>query len=182
MMISILFSILFGACLLGILISIVSYTVYNEISPMPTSQKAKKYLLKALPKDLPKGKIYELGSGWGTLAFPIAFHFSQTPVIAIENSPLPFLFSKSRFFLESPKNLKILKQNFFTLSLNDAALIICYLYPKGMQKLKIKFENELKSGTWVISNTFAIPGWKPVKVYEIHDLYQTKIYVYFYIR
>jgi len=30
----------------------------------------------------------------------------------------------------------------------------------------------------VISNTFAIPGWKPISIYELDDMYRTKIYVY----
>jgi len=145
---------------------------------MPTSQKAKKCLLLALPEKIPPGKIYELGSGWGTLAFPLASRYPGVEVVAFEDSPVPFLFSKGRALIDCSKNLKILKCNFFDSSLEDAALIVCYLYPKAMLQLKIKFEKELKPGTWIVSNTFAIPGWTPAKIYEVPDLYRTKIYLY----
>ena len=47
-----------------------------------------------------------------------------------------------------------------------------------MKRLKEKLEAELKPGTLVISNTFAIPGWAYEKMLEVDDLYRTKIYLY----
>ena len=57
-------------------------------------------------------------------------------------------------------------------------MIVCYLFPKGMEKLSKKLEKELKPGTLVISHTFALPGWKPFKTLDVDDLYYTKIYFY----
>lgn len=171
-------SILLCLSFLGILISIVIYSIYHGITPMPTSQKTKKQIFFNLPKKINTGKIYELGSGWGTLAFPLASHYPRNEVIAIENSLIPYLFSQGWAFATSYSNLTILKRNFYSVSLEDASLVVCYLYPQAMIQLKTKFEQELKPGTWVISNTFAIPGWKPEQIFQVSDIYQTKIYLY----
>lgn len=50
----------------GIILSVVIGSLWNGISPMPTSSKAKYCLFEALPLQI-DGKIYELGSGWGRL-------------------------------------------------------------------------------------------------------------------
>nr|NGX50328.1 hypothetical protein [Chlamydiota bacterium] len=73
---------------------------------------------------------------------------------------------------------KIMRQNFFKCSLHNADLVVCYLFPKGMTQLKSKFERELKPGTVVVSNTFAIPGWTPIETIEVDDIHRSKIYLY----
>lgn len=168
------------ALLLLIVISIstvVLYTLLYGISPAPSSPVAKKLILKAIPQDTP-GKIFELGSGWGTLAFPIARRCRQNKVIAYEISPLPYLTSLWLLKLLPLPNLKVYRKNFMKEPLGEASVIVCYLYPKAMELLKTKFDQELIPGTLIISNTFAIPGWKPIQTLETNDLYKTKIYLY----
>lgn len=176
-MIKILFSLLLFVLLLWILGSIVVWSIRNGISPMPTSLKAKRKLLHCIPVEL-QGPVYELGSGWGTLAIPIAQKLPKCQVVGYETSPVPFFVSMVRKRLSHLNNLTLHKKDFFKESIDDAALVVCYLYPGAMRKLKKKFQNELKPGTLVISNTFAIPGWVPEKVVEVEDLYKTKIYIY----
>jgi trans-aconitate methyltransferase len=163
--------------LVALSISIIIWSIRNGISPMPTSSKAKKCLMSLLPDQI-HGVIYELGSGWGTLTFPLARHYSKAVVIGFETSPVPFFVSWLRRFSEKAPNLCLKREDFFSFPIKDASLIICYLYPQAMQRLKLKFLNELKPGCVIISNTFAIPGWKPEKIIEVQDIYRSKIYVY----
>lgn len=160
-----------------VLISIVVWSYRNGITPTPTSSKAKKCLMNALPATM-QGNIYELGSGWGTLALPLAKRYPNCRVMGFESSPLPFFVSQIRKRLGNVPNLKLYRHNFFEADLRDANLVVCYLYPGAMRKLKEKFQKELKSGTLIVSNTFAIPGWQPEAVHEVGDLYRTKVYVY----
>lgn len=165
--------------IIGILIlfSILWSTYKNGISPMPTSSKVKKDLLKLLPPSL-SGPVYELGGGWGTLSFSVAKKYPSNRVIVFENSLVPFIFCKmAKLFYRTP-NLQFLFRDFYSESIHDASLVICYLYPEAMQKLKLKFENELFPHTCVISHTFAIPGWVPDVIFYVNDLYQTPIYIY----
>lgn len=162
---------------LGILLSVGWYTFRLGISPMPTSQTVKKTLLEQLPPDI-KGTIYELGCGWGTLLFPLGKKYPDSVVKGYELSPLPYLFCKCRQWVTSQENVALFRQDFMSTSISDAGLVVCYLYPGAMAKLKDKFEKELPSGCWIISNTFALPQWTPDAVYSMADLYRTKIYLY----
>lgn len=158
-------------------ITIVGFSLYYGISPMPTSKKAKHAIFSCLPTKHKK-KIYELGSGWGTLAFPLARSLKKSQIYAYEISPIPWIYSKFLQLFERFPNLSIFRKNFFTVSLKDADGVVCYLYPKAMQRLKEKFEKELQAGAFVITNSFAIPGWIPDKVVEVDDFFKSTIYLY----
>ena len=162
--------------LLTILISIVWTTYRYGIGPTPTSNKVKKILMEHLPK-LPSGPIYELGAGFGTLAFALADHYPDHTVIAIEVSPIPWAWMVAIQGLHPRKNLKIIRGDFFKESLEDAKLIVCYLYPGAMQKLKEKIDRECQKAK-LISHTFAFPTKTPTQVIYAHDLYHTPIYIY----
>ena len=62
--------------------------------------------------------------------------------------------------------------------MSGAELVVCYLFPGGMEKLKPKLEREVKPGAIVISNTFAISGWKATEILFASDLYRSPIYIY----
>jgi len=144
---------------------------------MPSSSKVKKALESALPEKV-QGKIYELGCGWGALALRLAARYPDSDVLAYEVSPIPWLFTDIMRRISRMPNMKLYWKDFFHDSLSDAGLVVCYLYPGAMERLKKKFQNELSPGTTIISNTFAIPGWEPAQVIKVPDFYRTKIYVY----
>ena len=58
------------------------------VAPAMTSTKVRAVMLKAVPDDI-EGTIFELGSGWGGLAFALARRFPRCPVRAFEISPVP---------------------------------------------------------------------------------------------
>jgi hypothetical protein len=169
--------VLFYLCLLGILGLMIVYSWRYGITPTPTSAKVKKQLLQILPKEI-KGSIAELGSGWGTLAFALARYFPYNQVHAYEISPIPYYISKVLSCFYSYPNLHIQRRDFFAVSLKNVSLVVCYLYPEAMTRLKAKFEQELRPGTFVLSHTFAVPGWLPIRSERANDLYQTPIYLY----
>jgi len=158
--------------------SLVIHSLRNGISPMPTAPKVKRILIEILVQQNIRGNIFELGSGWGSLAYSLAKAFPNSRVQAYENSPIPYYFSQcfTRFF--PLKNLSLKRINFFNVSFTEADIIVCYLYPGGMRKLKSKFEQELRNGSLVISNTFAVPGWTPSQLITVDDIYRSRVYVY----
>jgi hypothetical protein len=91
---------------------------------------------------------------------------------------IPYVYSYILNKAFNSNRLVILRKNFYQASLTDANVVICYLYPEAMKRLRYKFEDELKPGTLVISNTFAVPGWQSMSVVELEDLYRSKIYKY----
>lgn len=155
---------------------IVTFTLYTGISPMPTSKKVRKALLEAFP--MVQGPIYELGAGWGGLAFALAKKFPGNQIIAIELSPIPWLYLKLCNHFSSCQNVEIRRRNFFRESLHDAACVVTYLYPRAMDRLKCKFDRELKPGVWMVTHSFALPESDPIETIECKDFYQTKIFFY----
>lgn len=153
-------------------ISICIDTLRLGISPMPTSKKVRRVVLATVGK----GKVYELGSGWGTLAIELS---RKNEVIALEKAWVPWFFSKFNNVLRGG-TVKIQRQNIYSLKYTDADVVFCYLYPGAMRKLAPKFGKELKTGAIVFSNTFQIPGRNPSEVLEINDWFRTKVYVYHY--
>ena len=165
------------AAVLAAVALIAAYTLITGSPPMPTSAKVKAAMLAAIPGGF-EGTVFELGSGWGTLAFALAKRFPKSQVVACELSPVPWLFSKLRQALERLPNLTIRRMDFHSLSLRGAALAVCYLHPGGMQKLKLKLEAELPSGALVLCNFFAVQGWRPEVVTTLDDSHNSKVYLY----
>jgi len=169
------------------------WTLRTGSPPTPTSAAAKKSMLSLLPRRLPQtlaqtsgaetninraGVIYELGAGWGGVALSLARQYPDHRVIGIELAPLPWLVAKLRAGLSGPKNLKIIHGDFLKHPLSDAGLVVCYLSANGLAHLKPKLASELAPGALVLSNTFAVPGWRPTDETAAGDIYHSPIYLY----
>lgn len=158
-------------------LSIAWFTLRTGISPMPSSMKACRAILKASEQSS-QGTIIDLGSGWGTLLFALARKYPERPVIGYELSWLPWIFSiicKTIFGLH---NVKILRQSFLTADLTTASLLVCYLFPKGMLDLQQKLSHGQHPDIMLISSTFALPDSEPTQTIRLDDLYNTPIYIY----
>jgi hypothetical protein len=163
--------------LLGAL-SIVYSTLRSGAPPMPSSPRVRRALLELLPPDT-RGTVLDLGSGWGTLAFAVADRCPRARVVAYELSWLPWLFSRLRQRLFPRPNLDLYRGDFFTdASFRDATCVITYLSPRIMTRLADRFETELPVGARILSHTFGLRGWKPVRQERLQDLYRTPVYLY----
>ena len=165
------------AVVLAVILAVVVYALVLGVAPAPTSPRVAAVMLALIPPAI-EGVVFELGSGWGTLAFPLARRLPRCTVRALEISPLPWMFSKVRNIVEGLSNLSIRRADYRHVDLGDAALVVCYLFPAAMDRLKPKLEAELKPGAYVLSNTFAVPGWQPEAVLRADDLYATPVYLY----
>ena len=101
------------------------------VAPAMTSTKVRAVMLKAVPDDI-EGTIFELGSGWGGLAFALARRFPRCPVRAFEISPVPWLYSLSRQFIAPAPNLSIHLSDLHRAPLVEATLVVCYLHPRAI--------------------------------------------------
>lgn len=123
-------------------------------------------------------KVYELGCGDGRFLRALAKQ-KDVNCIGYEYSLAPYLLAKF-FNIFSKKKITVYCKDFFKENLSEADYVFCYLIPKEMELLEKKFNNELKPGAVVISNTFAIKNWQPSKVItlEKRGLLSKKIYIY----
>ncbi|MFC1844383.1 SAM-dependent methyltransferase [Thermodesulfobacteriota bacterium] len=160
----------------GIALSLI-YCLITGISPVSSTFKSSRNIISTVSPEQ-KGVICELGAGWGRLAFSLARRCPESRVVAYELSPVPWMFLKLRAFLFGPRNLKIVRRNFFKDDLSKASLVVCYLYPGAMARLSSKLLLELKPGAEVISNTFEIPTWTPVAIKSLEDVMCPQVFYY----
>jgi hypothetical protein len=96
--------------------------------------------------------IYELGSGWGSLAIVLAKAFPRAQIRGVEMSPLPYWVSRFRT-LRMP-NVSLRLGNFYNSDLRQAQAVTCYLMMGPMPKLAAFLDRELEPGTPVVALTF----------------------------
>lgn len=171
------FEILLLALVLAALFISFVYCAITGISPVSSTGKSRRAIIKAIPADI-TGTVYELGAGWGALAFPLARRFRRARVIAIELSPVPYLFMRLFKLVTGPANLEIRRCNFMKVSLADAGVVVCYLHPQAMVRLGPKLAAELDRQATVICNTFELPDRQPTIIQKLEDLMCPEIFIY----
>ena len=144
------------------------------ISPMPSSLKVCNKMYELSQHDEYK-MIIDVGSGFGLLALYFAFKNPKVKIIGYEISYFPWLVSVFLKHIFRCNNLFFYRKNFLKIDFSDDSLIICYLFPKGMEMLEEKLIN---SGLCVISNTFGFKNRKAKDIFRVNDLYKTPVYVY----
>jgi predicted RNA methylase len=167
------------------LISIVWSTLTSGISPMPSSKKARQAMLQLVGEivsetadEIDTGPIFELGSGWGNLLMPLAKEYPQRQIIGYELSIVPWFTTLILKNLLGLKNITVYRKNFLHADLTSASIILCYLYPEGMQDLESKIKSQRGQLKYLISNNFSLPMQQPIKSIQLDDLYQSPIYLY----
>lgn len=160
----------------GVTACTVVYALLLGIGPVPTSRHVRKHLATLLPQEAKH--IAELGCGWGTLLRLLSRRYPKGQIAGYERSPLPCLFAWMGRWTLGLSNVSIHWEDFFSTPLHQADLVVCYLFPKAMDRLAVKFRHELQVGTCVVTHTFALPGWTPKRLIHADDLYRTPIYVY----
>ncbi len=155
------------------------YAAITGMAPMPSSKKSRDIIVSMIKEmDLKQGRIYELGAGYGTLAIACAKTFPHLEIVAIELSPVIYFCLWIRKKVNRLENLTLRRKNIFLVSLHDASIVICYLFPKAMRRLNEEQFQNLPKGAVIISNSFSIPTRKAEQVIESNDLLKSDIMLY----
>lgn len=158
-----------------VIFSIAMHSLIIGISPMPSSKKVAKEILN-LAKKSNHSTLIDLGSGFGSLSIYLAVNLPSKKVIGYERSFFPWLISVFLKHLLGVENLVLYRRNFLNEQLSDV-LLVCYLFPAGMQALEDKLKKENK-GFELISSTFAFRNIKITQQIQVQDLYLTPVYYY----
>ncbi|WP_445681358.1 class I SAM-dependent methyltransferase [Radicibacter daui] len=160
---------LLAAPLLLAILATLAATVWTGVPSQSSSPGAVAAAVEIVPEEF-DGTIIDAGAGWGALTFSLAIRFPECPVIAVELSPLPWLFLQlqQRLIYRLP-NVQIIFGDFNRLSFHGADLVACYLTPPAMARLAPKLKAELQPGSLVVSNSFGLPGWRPIDTVKIPD-------------
>ncbi|WP_051303105.1 class I SAM-dependent methyltransferase [Psychromonas aquimarina] len=144
---------------------------------MPSSNTAFKAVIQLIDES-GTGTVVDLGSGWGNLVIRLARRYPQRQIIGYELSLLPWLTTKIIGKCLRLKNLTLYKQDFYKADLYNASLLICYLDPLAMLKIKNKLAAQPGNINFLISNNFALPAWQPEKVIRLNDFYKSPVFLY----
>ena len=160
--------------ILSFLIYFLIKLVKGEAIFVPLPKKTIEKLLKLV--NLKENDIlYDLGSGDGRVLIIAAKKFG-CKCIGIEKNFLLYKISVYKIEKENLKNLvEIKNKDFFKENLSKATVIFMYLSKKVVNKLKEKFERELKKGTKIVSAAHRIESWKELKKVKTGHFYS---YIY----
>ena len=144
--------------------------IRDEAIFVPLPKKTIKKMLK-LAKVNKKDILYDLGSGDGRVLIIAAKEFG-CKCIGIEKNFILYKISKYKVKKERLENkVKIKNKDFFEEDLSKASVIFMYLSKKVVNRLKEKFEKELKNNTRILSAAHKIEGWKEVKKIKTGHFY-----------
>ncbi|MDG6221960.1 MAG: methyltransferase domain-containing protein [Candidatus Bathyarchaeota archaeon] len=132
--------------------------------------------------ELKSGEVlYDLGSGDGRAVIMAAKDFGASSVGIELRDDLAKKALMSIHELGLDGKTKIVQSDIFDVDLSDADVVFLYLTTSANERLKPKLEQELKSGTRIVSHDYEILGWKPKKIenfcenpklgYPSHTLY-----------
>lgn len=120
--------------------------------------------------DLKAGeKLYDLGCGDGRFLITAVQKYGVKAVGVEINENLAKETTQKIHELNLENMVRIIQGDAMNVDVSDADVIVLYLTTSGNEKLKSKFEKELKPGTRVISHDFEFPGWKPFKTEKISE-------------
>ncbi len=102
----------------------------------------------------------DLGCGLGGVLTCLARARPAGCYHGIESAPVPFLLSRLRALLGAP-SCRITWGDFRDLDLGRYDVVYAYLSPAAMGGLWQKASREMRSGSLLISNSFAVPGVPP---------------------
>lgn len=137
---------------------------------LPTSTKAVKRMLE-LADVQERDVVIDLGSGDGRIIITAATKY-KARAIGIEADPIRLMWSKSIIRYKGlSERVKVLWGNFFFKDLREATVVTVYQNQETNNKLKPKFEKELKPGTRIVSHVFTFDGWEPRRVDKESQIY-----------
>ncbi len=129
-------------------------------APFVRSNKIAVDAMIRLAKLKPGMKVYDLGSGDGTLLFraadlgAIAVGLEINPFLVLWTWIKKTLSQRSKTGFNPVNRITVRWQNFWRTDIHDADVVFVYLLPWRMDTLETRLKTQCKPGTIIISNSF----------------------------
>lgn len=124
------------------------------------------------------GSVADLGSGTGGIVTFLAKAHPNVRVDGYETAPLLTLISKLLVAISRRPNAAIRYKSLWDADLSQYDLVYCFLSPVPMPGIYQKAKAEMRKGTWLVSNSFAVPGVTPLEILQVDDARHTKLFLY----
>ncbi|GAB4060000.1 class I SAM-dependent methyltransferase [Uliginosibacterium sediminicola] len=157
-------------------LSLVYWSSFRTQVPLFLSSKIAVHRLAAWLPDTTAIRVLDIGSGTGSMVRRLARLRPDWSVQGIETAPAPYWLS--RYLSRHLNNAALLRGDFWQRSLRDFDVVYAFLSPVPMSALWSKAVREMRPGSLLISNTFAIGQVKPEHVIAVDDHRQSQLYCY----
>lgn len=158
-----------------LLLLAVYWSVFRTQVPLYLSSRAVWRALADLLPAKPDVRLIDLGSGLGGLLGFLGHIRPQGHFVGIEAAPLPFALGWLR---GCGKNCDMRYGSFWRHDLGGYDVVYAYLSPVPMADLWRKASAEMRSGSLLVSNTFAVPGVIPTETVQVDDFHASTLYIY----
>jgi SAM-dependent methyltransferase len=161
----------FGGFLLVLLLN---WNSFGEQVPLYLSgAKCRRQLADLLTRQAPGFSFVDLGCGpAGTLLW-LARQFPQAQFVGVETAPLTFAIAWLRSVPQG--NCRIRYESLWRTDLSAFAVVYCFLSPAPMAALWDKARGQMAGGSWLISNSFTVPGVPADQQVELRDWRQSRL-------
>lgn len=159
-----------GIAALGfVLLLLLNWNSLRERVPLYlTGRQTRERLAELLAEREPSFKFVDLGCGLGDTLVDLSRRFPQASFVGVETAPLSFALAWLRCLPR--RNCQVRYRDLWRVELGEFEVVYCFLSPAPMPRLGEKARQELRPGSWLISNTFEIPGQPADRVLEVGDL------------
>lgn len=132
-----------------------------------TGRPTRQALAALLAERGPRFRFVDLGCGLGSALLPLARAFPQAQFLGVETAPLSFLIAWLRSL--PLRNCRVRLRSLWRQPLDATDVVYCFLSPAPMPRLWAQARGQLPAGSWLISNSFEVPGVAPQRVIEVGD-------------
>ncbi|WP_375588249.1 class I SAM-dependent methyltransferase [Hoeflea alexandrii] len=119
-------------------------------------------------------RFIDLGSGLGGVVR--ALDGEGRHATGVESAPMVWLVSA--LLSKIQRRGEIVRQDIWSTDLSGEDIVYAFLSPEPMPQLFEKARREMKPGSLLVSNSFAVPGVEASEIWELADRRKTRLYLY----
>lgn len=123
-------------------------------------------------------KFMDIGSGMGGVLTHLAKARPDGQYFGIENAPLPYWLSRARITLGNYSNCHVQWASLWDGDLAQYDVVFAYLSPLPMAQLWQKVQQEMRTGTLFVSNSFAVPHHPPQYSITLDDMQHSTLHIW----
>jgi len=144
--------------------------------PLYLSNAVTANAIAQLATENPATHFIDLGAGIGSVLRAVSKAQPGAHLTGVENAPATWLVG---YLLTIGRtNCNWQWGDLWGVNLEEYDVVYAFLSPAPMAELWKKAQREMRPGTLLISNSFAVPGVRPSQVVEVDDSRRTSLYCY----
>lgn len=157
---------------------VVLYLVFSNTArervPLYLTNRLTTEALRSLMQQRGARRFVDLGSGLGGVVRALDGEGRQAR--GVESAPMVWFVS---FVLSKIQGRgQMLRQDIWSTDISDDDIVYSFLSPEPMPQLHEKARREMKPGSLLVSNSFAVPGVNASEIWELADRRKTRLYLY----